>query len=208
MIFNNRKDAGKQLSEKLAQFKGSKTIVLALPRGGVPVGYEVANRLNLPLEIIVSRKIGAPLNPELGIGAISENNSMVIDQNTVELLNITQKQIQEIINEQKKELERRIKLYRNGRSLPNLSDKSVILVDDGLATGVTAQAAVIALKKQNPKNIIFAAPVCARKSANQLKHAVDKIACVFSPHDLQAIGAYYRNFDQLTDEKVIKLLRN
>ncbi len=208
MIFENRTDAGKQLSDKLIRFKGRKAIILALPRGGVPVGHEIANRLDLPLEIIISRKIGAPLNPELGIGAISENDSLVINQSTVDLLGITQKQIQEIISEQKKELERRVMLYRNGRSLLDMSGKSIILVDDGLATGVTAQAAVKALKKQNPKNIIFAAPVCALKSVNQLKREVDAVFCLSSPDDLQSVGIYYRNFDQLTDEEVIKLLRN
>lgn len=206
MIFENRSSAGKKLAEKLKKYQNKNVIVLALPRGGVPVGYEIAKLLASPFDIIVSRKIGAPQNPELGIGAISENNVSLINKRIVSLLNISQNQIENTIKKEKKELARRIRLYRNKRNLPDLSGKTVILVDDGLATGVTAQAAIRSIKKLKPEKIIFAAPVCAHESVKQLKLDVNDIVCLYTPSVLQAIGIYYKNFQQVTDQEVVRLI--
>lgn len=206
MIFKNRSSAGKKLAKKLKKYQQENVIVLALPRGGVPVGYEIAKLLASPFNVIVSRKIGAPQNPELGIGAISENNVSLMNKRIASLLNISQNQVENIIKKEKKELSRRIRLYRNNQSLPDLSGKTVILVDDGLATGVTAKAAIESIKKLKPEKIVFAAPVCARESVKQLSPDADQIVCLYTPSALQAIGIYYKNFQQVTDQEVVRLI--
>ncbi len=204
-MFKDREDAGRQLGEKLKIFTDS-AIVLALPRGGVPIGYEVANHLSAPLDVVIVRKLGAPGNPEFGIGAIAEGGFQFLDETTISMLGITQDEIQRVKKKEFKEMQRRITIYRNGNSLPKLENRTVILVDDGLATGVTARAAIEVIKKQEPKELIFAVPVCDWETGKIIKTLVDDFICLHCPYDLRAIGLYYRNFDQVSDSEVLQLL--
>lgn len=207
MIFEDRQDAGRQLASKLKTYKNKQLIVLALPRGGVPVGFEIARTLAVPLDVLIVRKIGSPANPEFGIGAVAEGGVRVLDWTVIKQLGISENELDGIIKREEEELKRRVKIYRNDKPLPLFKNKTVIIVDDGLATGVTARAGIIAVKKQKPKQIIFVSPVCARDAARKIKHLVKKIICVLVPVSLSAIGSWYRNFEQITDEKVIELLR-
>ncbi|MBD3250547.1 MAG: phosphoribosyltransferase [Candidatus Pacebacteria bacterium] len=207
MMFNNRTDAGQLLAEQLSRYKLDKPVVLALPRGGVPVGFKVAQVLEAPLSVLVSRKIGAPNNPEFGIGAISEGGVVIFDQRTIGLLGVSQKTLNKLKQAEQTELDRRIELYRQGQPLPELRDKNVILVDDGLATGVTAQAAIKSVKKHSPASILFAAPVCAPDTANKIRAEVDLVLCTYSPTPLRSIGQHYRQFEQISNDKVIALLK-
>ncbi len=206
MIFENRQKAGRRLAKKLSQFRNENLLILALPRGGVPIGAEVAKFMHAPLDVIVARKLGAPHNPEFGIGAISEEDTQVLDEHSIKALGISSEGLKELIRKEKEELSRRVNLYRHNKS-PPIKNKTIILVDDGLATGVTARAAIEAIKKQKPGQIIFAAPVCAFDTARQLKHLVDNVVCIKTPSDFESVGLWYKEFKQLTDEKVIELLK-
>lgn len=206
-IFRDREEAGKLLAGQLIQYKKDNPYILALPRGGVVVGYEVAKLLDASFNVVIVRKIGAPHNPEFAIGAIAEEGAKYLDQVSINLLQISKNQLKQIIDIEKKEISRRIELYRNKKPLPELKGKTVILVDDGLATGSTAQAAIKAVKKKHPRKIIFAAPVCAASTAMILKEKIAAVICSHSPQDLQAIGQYYQNFQQVSDEEVMVLLR-
>lgn len=206
IMFEDRAWAGAQLAKKLKKYKDS-PIILALPRGGVVVGFEIAKALNVPFDVIISRKLGAPHNPEFGIGAISEEDSIILDKPTVASLGITKEEVQSIKDTQQIEMKRRIDLYRNGKPLPELTNKTVILVDDGLATGVTARAAIESIKKLKPKQIIFAAPVCSYETVQMIKSQISAVVCTITPHNLVAISLYYRNFPQITDEKVVEILQ-
>lgn len=206
-VFQDRHEAGKLLAKKLTAYKGKSTYILALPRGGVVVAYEVAKNLNLPFNVIISRKIASPNNPEFGIGAVSENGSVVLNQTSIETLGLTKQDLDKLIENKKKEVDRRVQLYRNTRRLPFMEGKTIIIVDDGLATGVTARAAIVAVEKLNPQKIIFAAPVCAAESVVELQLKVDQVICLSAPIDLRSIGTYYENFSQITEEEVIDFLK-
>ncbi len=208
MQFQNRTEAADLLSERLLVYQSKNPLVLALPRGGVPIGYRIAEKLNARLEVIVSRKIGAPTHEEFGIGAVSENNSIVLDQPTIELLSINNFQLKKIIDREKDELKRKVDLYRQGKPLPHLKNFTVILVDDGLATGVTAKAAIDSVKKLQPKSLIFAAPTCAYDTSQELAVSVDSLICLMTPRDFMAVGLWYREFEQLTDEDVVNYLHH
>ncbi len=205
--FYDRTDAGAYLAQSLMQYKDSEAVVIALPRGGVPVGYQVAHTLYLPLDVIIARKIGAPRHEEFGIGAISEEDVTLFDIETIEGLSIDRREIQPIFEKEKKELARRVQRYRGGKDLSYLKNKTVILVDDGLATGVTARAAVKALKKLKVGKIVFAVPVCAEDSARFFEHEVDEFICLVCPVEFNAVGLWYAHFPQTTDEEVEKLLK-
>ncbi|MBI4037754.1 phosphoribosyltransferase [Candidatus Curtissbacteria bacterium] len=205
MYFKNREEAGKFLGEKLASLSLCDTIVLGLPRGGVVVAKEVAKVLNVPLNVFIVRKLGVPHHRELAMGAIAEEGESILDKETIRSYGLTRQQINRVIMEEEEELRRRIKLYRNGKKLPNLKGKTVILVDDGLATGMSAKVALTSIKKQKPKNIIFAAPICANQSIDQISK-LSKVVCLTIPKDLIAIGSYYDNFRQITDYEVLELL--
>ena len=205
-MFDDRLDAGKKLAEKLLKFKGKNATVLAIPRGGVEVGWEIAKKLDLPLSVIVVRKLGYPPEPEYGIGAISENDSLYLDENAIKSLDINKYQIDKIKEKEEKELRRRIALYRKGESLPSLNEKTVILVDDGLATGVSARAAIIAVGNNSPGMIVFATPVTGKDTANIIRDKVDLFISALEVDELWAIGSFYRNFDQVSDKRVIELL--
>ena len=205
-LFVDRIDAGRKLSEKLLHLKSENPLILALPRGGVPVGFEVAKALESTLDVFVVRKIGAPINPEFGIGAIAEGGVLYLDKKNILSLGISQKDLLKVINNEEAEVQRRALLYRSGKPLSDITRRIVLLVDDGLATGVTAKAAIKALNLKNPKHIYFAAPVCARETTNELKMKTASVICVATPQDLSAIGIYYEKFEQTTDEEVVEIL--
>lgn len=206
MVFQDRQEAGKKLALKLYRYKGEKPYILALPRGGVPVGFEMAEVLQAPLDVIVVRKIGLSGNREFGIGAIAEGGVEVMDEASIEALGIEEDKIKDTVELEEKELERRVKVYRGNESLPQLTDKTAILVDDGMATGITAKAAIEGVKKLNPKKIVLASPVCPIDTAESLQRKVDEVVCLVMPNDFMAVGAWYRNFIQISDEEVIDLL--
>jgi len=206
MIYKDRQDAGRQLAEKLMKFKDEKPVIIALPRGGVVTGYEVAKMLNAPLDVMITRKLGAPFQPELGVGAIAPNDVSILNLDAIRFLGISKDEMEEIIRRETKEMHRRIKLYRGDLPPLDLNGKTVIIVDDGLATGVTAGAAVLAIKQMTPEKIILAVPVSPPDTAEKFREEVDEFICLQEPHDFYAVGQYYYDFDQVTDDEVISLL--
>jgi predicted phosphoribosyltransferase len=205
--FYDRADAGRQLAARLERYLTENPIVLALPRGGVVVGYEVARALDAPLDVIVARKIGAPGHRELGIGAIAPGGVQVIDALTVRMLDIRQEQIDAIVAEETAEMQRRLHRFRGDRPAPEPRGRTVILVDDGLATGVTARAAIRSIRREEPLRLVLAVPVCAPETAEALRPEVDDLVCVDMPADFMAVGLWYEDFSQTTDEEVVNLLR-
>jgi len=205
-LFRDRADAGRQLAPLLRAYRSPETLVLALPRGGVEVGYEVARLLGAPLDVIVARKLGAPGQRELGIGAIAPGGVRVLDQMTIALLRISAEQIDAVVAEETVEMARRERNFRGGRPALDLAGRTVILVDDGLATGVTARAAAAAIRAAGPQRIVLAVPVCAPETAADLRPEVDDLICVESPSDFLAVGRWYEDFDQTSDDEVIDLL--
>ncbi len=207
MRFKDREDAGKRLAEKLFKYKEEKPLVLALPRGGVPIGFEVAKALGAPLDTIVARKIGAPSNPELGVGAIAPSGVLIFNSELLQFLGLKKEDLQETIKKEKEEMERRITAYQSGQWSKNLSAETLIVVDDGLATGVTARAALKSAKiAYQPKKLIFVSPVCAEDSLESLKFYADEIICILKPENLTAIGEWYENFPQISDKEVLYYL--
>lgn len=206
--FQDREEAGKLLANRLIEYYDSNAIILALPRGGVIVGYELVKKLQLPMEIVVAGKLSAPHNPELGIGAIAEGDIVVKDEKIMEWLNLTKGELDSIIASEKKELDRRVALYREGGPFPSVEKKIVILVDDGLATGVTAQAAIRSIMQHHPYKLVFAVPVCDFSTAKALSTQVDSLTCMASIDSLGAISMYYQNFKQVTDNQVLTILHN
>jgi len=206
MYFKDRQEAGIRLSSLFQERKYKGFIVLALPRGGVPVGFEIARQLNAPLEVLVARKIAIPQQPEYGLGAISELNTIIFDKERIAKEKISKKKLKDIVKKEKYELKRRINLYRKNKKI-NIKNKKVIIVDDGLATGVTARAASLAAKKMGARKIIFAAPVCATESMLELAKHVEEAICLLNEKHLGSIGRYYQNFEQISDEEVIAILR-
>ena len=205
-LFRDRKDAGQRLAERLARYQGEDSVVLALPRGGVPVGYEVARALKAPLDVFIARKLGAPNQPELGIGAVAQDGSRVLNERIIEEIGVSEEYIERVAAEEIKEAERRFKLFRGERPEPEVRERTAILVDDGIATGVTTRAAIEALRRRDPRRLVLAVPVCATHAAESLRREVDKLICLEAPSNLMAIGLWYRHFEQTSDEEVIELL--
>ncbi len=180
--------------------------MLALPRGGVPVAYEVARALGAPLDLLVARKLGAPDQPELGIGAVAPGGVRLLNEHAVRVLGISEEYLQEVTRREMEELERRQRAFRGDQPPPDLRDRSVIIVDDGLATGITARAAVASVRLSAPRRIVLAVPVCAPEAATVLGREVDEIVCLARPDDFRAVGLWYEDFEQTSDEQVIDLL--
>jgi predicted phosphoribosyltransferase len=182
--------------------------VLGLPRGGVAVAYEIARALHAPLDLVVARKLGAPMQPELGIGAIAPHGVRVLDSMAVDILGIPPEEIDQITARETVEMDRRLQLYRGDRPPLEAEGRTVILVDDGLATGVTARAAIQALCLRHPRRLVLAVPVCAPETADLLRGEVDDFVCLVMPDRFRAVGIWYDDFEQLTDDQVIALLDN
>lgn len=206
MVFKDRAHAGQILAQVLFELHIENPLVLALARGGVPVGFEVAKKLKAPLQVFVSRKIGSPKNPEFGIGAVCEGGGLYLDTNTVDELKISERDLRGLIKKEKEEVERRVMLYR-GHELSGIKGKDVILVDDGLATGVTARAAISSLAKLQPKRIIFAVPVCTKEVAAEFEGIIDEVICISRPVNFSSVGQWYEKFEQLEDFEVLEYLK-
>jgi putative phosphoribosyl transferase len=204
--FKNREDAGQQLAERLAHYRDEEPIVLALPRGGVPVGYEISHALQAPLDVFIARKLGAPGRPELAIGAIAQGGVRVLNTYTAQALGITEEYLEQVAARETAEIERRLRLLRGDRPEPEVRGRTVILVDDGLATGATALAAIRAVHRRAPRRLVLAVPVCAEQTAEDIRPEVDDLVCLKTPSNLLAISLWYRNFEQVPDEEVVELL--
>ncbi len=206
-IFRDRVEAGQLLAEKLAHFAGqSDAIVLALPRGGVPVGYEIATALKLPLDIFLVRKLGVPGHEELAFGAIAMGNITVFNQEIIAMLGLSQHTIDAVISREQMVLNERDEKYRGNRPLPDLKNRTVILVDDGIATGATLHAAIKAIRQLNCRYLVAAAPVAPLEAVSRFSEIVDRMVCLETPPDFFAIGSFYEDFSQTTDEEVYRLL--
>ena len=205
-MFKDRKDAGERLAQRLEREHLENPVVLALPRGGIPVGELVAAALGAPFEPFVARKLGAPGHAEFGIGAIAEGSDHVVVSDAAARLGLTDDDLAQQADTERPELERRVSTYRRGRPLPSLEDRDVVLVDDGLATGVTAEAALGALRRHQPRRLILAVPVCAPDTAARLGALADDVICLEAPEDFAAVGRWYDRFDQTTDEEVLDVL--
>ncbi len=207
MLYKNRTTAGQFLAKELTAYANRPDVlVLALPRGGVPVAFEVAKALNAPLDVLVVRKLGVPDQPELAMGAIASGGVRVLNQEIVRSLRLTDTEISREEAIQRKELERRSHLYRDNRPLPVMCGRTVILVDDGLATGATMRAAIMALLPHKVSRIVVAVPVAAPQTCQELELLADEVVCAFTPTHFHSVGLWYENFPQTTDEEVRDLL--
>jgi predicted phosphoribosyltransferase len=207
MMFEDRTEAGRVLADKLAAYTGrADVVVLALPRGGVPVGFEVARSLRVPLDVCLVRKLGVPGHAELAMGAIAGHGTRVINHDVVEQLGIPEPAIDAVAAAEQQELERREGAYRDQLPQPEVRGKTVILVDDGLATGSTMRAAVAAIRQQQPARIVVAVPAGTKSVCQELERDADQVICASTPEPFMAVGQAYRNFEQTTDQEVRGLL--
>jgi putative phosphoribosyl transferase len=206
--FANRTEAGKELATKLTPHYANRpdVLVLALPRGGVPVACEVARALHAPLDVFIVRKLGVPGYEELAMGAIASGDVRVLNEGVTTQLKIARSVIDSVADREKRELQRRERLYRGNRPAPSVNGRTVILVDDGLATGSTMRAATISLRQMQPSKLIVAVPVAAPEVCEEFHNEVDEIVCVLTPEPFTAVGAWYADFSQTTDEEVRELL--
>lgn len=207
-MFENRIDAGERLARQLEAYRGNaNAVVVGLPRGGVPVAYEIAQALDLPLEIICPRKIGAPTNKEFAIGAISDTGVGFFDRKIVEQLGVSQAYIDEEVEKEKQIAQKRLAAYRQGRPKCVFTGKCVLLVDDGLATGATMKAAIHSVRAEKPQKVVVAVPVAPIDTLEEISSLADEVACLESPRFFQAVGQFYEDFSPTEDEEVIALLK-
>ena len=207
--FHDRREAGQLLAQQLTQYRGrDDVIVLALPRGGVPVAFEIARELKAPLDVFVVRKLGVPWQPELAMGAIAGKGTEVLNGDVVTAYNIPLHVIRAVAESEGHELRRRLEQYRGDRPFPDLGGRTVILVDDGLATGSSMRAAVHALKQEHPESIVIAVPVAAAQTCQELRGEADAVLCLYTPPDFAAVGWWYEDFSPTTDEEVRELLNH
>jgi putative phosphoribosyl transferase len=207
-MFADRKEAGQALAAVLDTYRAGDVVVLALPRGGVPVGYEIARALEAPLDVIVVRKLGAPDEPELGVGAVVDGDhpQTVINQEVVRALAVSPEYLANEIQAQLAEIRRRQEIYRKGRPAPQLAGRTVIVVDDGIATGGTVRAALRGVRRAAPAKLVLATPVAPLEALESLRTEVDDLVCLETPSDFEALGQFYYDFRQVSDEEVIDLL--
>lgn len=206
MIFTNRCEAGRRLAEALAGHHGASAVVLALPRGGVPVAYEVARALAASLDVLVVRKLGAPGQPELAIGAVT-TDVVVLDREAVDLLGVSGEYVDQMVKQERREVKRRAELFRGDRPSLDVRDRTVILVDDGIATGSTMAAAIDAVRKLGARRVVVATPVASPQALVRLRARADHVVCLEAPPEFPAVGVYYEDFTQTTDEEVCRLLK-
>ena len=204
--FRDRIEAGIQLGQRLHGMRLDHPVILALPRGGVPVAFEVTVVLDAPLDVFVARKIGAPGHQEYGIGAIAEGGVVIADDDALRGLGVSRERFEQLVAVERLELVRRVQYYRRGRDLVEVRDREVVLIDDGLATGVTAEAALRALRARQPSRLILAVPACAPDTAARLEGIADEVVCLIAPVDFAAVGFWYERFDQTSDSEVLRLL--
>ena len=207
MHFKDRFQAGQALASKLAAYQDRNDVqILALPRGGVLVGYEVARLLHAPLDVLVVRKVGLPEYPELAIGALAAGDVDRVSPAAVEQFHVSPEALQHVIDTERTELYRRELCYRGGRPYPDVKSKIVILVDDGIATGLTMQAAIISVQRHGPSRVVVAAPIGAADSCRELARLADEVVCASIPRNFDAVGAWYADFTQITDVEILTLL--
>jgi putative phosphoribosyl transferase len=207
LLFYDRTDAGRRLAKLLKRRIQGLCIVLAIPRGGVVVGYEVAKELGCPLDVVISRKVGAPAQPELAVGAVAEDGVVFVDEEIAGLVGVSRDYVERRAREELREVRRRAEEYRGGREMPDLSGKTVILVDDGLATGLTMMAAVHMARNKGAEKVVVAVPVSPPETVAKLRRHADEVICLETPTNFYAIGQFYDRFDQLTDEETNSILR-
>ena len=201
--FANRTEAGRALAQELLRYAGrNDVVVLALPRGGVPIGFEIAHALRAPLDVFLVRKLGVPHYEELAMGAIASGGTRVLNESVLERLHISSHDLEQVSRRELEELQRRERAFRDGLDPTSVSDRIVILVDDGLATGSTMRAAIVTLKKQKPKRITVAVPVAAADTCADFESLVDEVICLYTPEPFMAVGRWYDDFAQLSDEEV------
>ena len=206
--FHNRTEAGRRLAAELSKYANlPEVLVLGLPRGGIPVAYEIAKALHVPLDVWLVRKLGVPGQEELAMGAIASGGVMILNNEIINLLNISRETVEQVAAAEKQELERRDEAYRGDRPLPQIENHTIILVDDGIATSSTLRAAIAALQRHHPKRIVVAAPVAPPSVCESLKTVVDDVVCLDTPEPLHSIGMWYIDFSQTTDNEVRDLLR-
>lgn len=206
-MFKNREEAGELLAQELMAFRNDPpAILLALPRGGVAVAYQLSLALHLPLDVLITRKIGAPGNPEYALGAVSETGAVYWNREALSGLSLSEGELAAAVQAQQKEVTRRVALYRQGRAFPELKDRTVILVDDGLATGATFFASVATARQRNPRRVIGAVPVGPRSTVQEARSLVDRLIVLRVPEPFYAVGNFYRDFEQVEDREVLQYL--
>ena len=205
-MFKDRFDAGKQLAKKLMKYKGKKnTIIFGIPRGGIEIGFQISKILKLPLDAIITKKLGYPGNEEYAIGAVGLGKEYILSENMVEGSRISQDYIDEEVERLNESIKKRYKTYKK-KKIPQIKNKTIIIVDDGIATGNTIKLSVLLLKKQKPKKIILAIPVAPKEAVKMLEEFVDELICLSTPINFFAIGQFYENFTQVSDKQVIEYL--
>jgi len=205
--FHDRVEAGRVLARELDAYRGrDDVLVLALPRGGIPVGYEVARALGVPLDVFVVRKLGVPTHEELAMGAIASGGVRLLDHEIIRMYGVSREDVEMVTRWEQEELERRERSYRGDRAFPDLTGKTIVLVDDGLATGATMRAAVEALRLERPARIVVAVPVASPETCDAFRGIADDIVCALTPEPFLAVGQWYEDFSQTTDEEVHELL--
>ncbi len=206
-MFVDRNDAGEKLSIVLEKFKYENPIVLAIPRGGIVTAYETIKKLGLQWDLIIPRKIGSPHNKEIAIGAISLDDTYLLNKKYIDILNISQEYIKKEVLEQTDEIKKRLNKYKGNENFHYVKNKTVIIIDDGIATGFTIQAAIKSIKKHDPKKIILAVPVAPQDTISLLEKIVDEVICLFIPNEFYDVASYYKSFEQTTDEEVLNIVR-